>query len=78
MILNFYNKSATFLASNQICHSKLKHIALDVNFVGEQVGQGLVIVQHFPGVDQSADIFTKTLRPNPFIEQKSNLVEILS
>lgn len=73
MVVNSDNKGATFLATNQICHSKLKHIAIDVDFVKERVEQGVIRVCHILGKDEKADILTKALQPKAFLEQRNNL-----
>lgn len=72
MVIKTENKEATFLAANQTCNTKLNCVATDLHYVREKVEVGYLIGH------QRADILTKTLRPKPFLEQKTNLVEILS
>jgi len=72
------NRGATLLASNSACHTKLKHVAMDLSYVRERVDQGSVIVSHIPGKHQQADILTKALNPKSFLEQRRNLVKAFS
>lgn len=46
------NQDVTFLASNPISHSKLKHVALDFKWVRERVEVELVRLVHIPSKDQ--------------------------
>lgn len=77
MILKSDTKGSTFLAANQACHTKPKHVSTNLQYVRERVETGSMIVQHIPSVDQRVDILTKSLSPKLFLEQRFNLVEVL-
>ena len=55
------NLSATFLSSNPIFSSKMKHLALAFHFIREQVRHGTMRVSHVSTGDQLADFLTKPL-----------------
>lgn len=55
------NIGATYLCSNPVLHSRMKHIAMDYHFVREQVQAGNLHVSHVSTKDQLADILTKPL-----------------
>lgn len=65
------NLSAVLLTANPAFHSKTKHFTRDHHYVCERVALGTLLVKHIPGLQQIADIFTKSL---PFIVSGSNLV----
>lgn len=62
------NVVATFLCSNPIFHSRMKHIAIDYHFIRGQVQDGLLRVAHVNKKDQLADALTKPLTRSRFIE----------
>lgn len=68
------NQSTTFIANNLICHTKLKHVAMDFRFVREKTEQVSLVVKHIPGTVQRANILTKALQPKPFKELQGRLV----
>ena len=61
------NLSATFLAANPIFHSRVKHVELDCYFVQEKVLNKTLVVQHIPSCDQIANILTKALPIQQFL-----------
>lgn len=69
------NLRASFIARNPIGHIRLKHVALDLHFVREKIDNGTLVVNHFSGKDQWADILTKPLPPKAFIEFQANHVK---
>jgi len=68
------NQGATFIVNNPVCHSKMKHIAMDFHFVREKSEEGIVKVNHIAGKSQKADILTKLLPPKTFSLLSSKLV----
>lgn len=46
------NQRATFVANNPICHTKLRHVAIDLHFVQEKSDKGDVKVEHIPRNDK--------------------------
>ena len=67
------NVGATYLCSNPILHSIMKHISLDYHFVREQVQVNKLIVTHVSTKDQLADLLTKPLATTKFIEVTSKI-----
>ena len=55
------NIGATYLCSNPVNHSRMKHISLDYHFVREQVQSKQIQVSHVSTKDQVADLLTKPL-----------------
>lgn len=62
------NIGATYLCSNPILHSRMKHISLDYHFVRIQVQAGKLHVTHVSTKDQVADILTKPLPHSKFVD----------
>jgi hypothetical protein len=67
------NVGATYLCSNPVLHSKMKHISLDYHFVREQVHVGKLHVSHVSTKDQIADLLTKPLPRAKFEELRSKM-----
>ncbi|KAJ9554477.1 hypothetical protein OSB04_018522 [Centaurea solstitialis] len=67
------NVSAVYLFSNPVRHQCTKHIEMDIHFVREKVAIGHVRVLHIPSAYQYADIFTKGLPRQLFLDFRSNL-----
>ena len=63
--------SVTMLAPVQ--HRRTKHIEIDIHFVREKVSLGEIRVLHVPSSHQYADIMTKGLPSQLFIEFRSSL-----
>jgi len=72
------NRGAVFLATNSACHSKLKHVAIDLKYVRERIDAGSVHISHIPGTSQQAELLTKALSPKGFMQQRINLVRPFS
>jgi len=64
---------ATYLCSNPVFHTWMKHISMDYHFVREQVQAGTLHVSHVSTKDQLADILTKPLATKPFKELMSKM-----
>lgn len=62
------NVGATYLCSNPILHSRMKHISMDYHFVKEKVQAGNLHVTHVSSKDQLADILIKPLAASRFVD----------
>ncbi|KAJ9545524.1 hypothetical protein OSB04_025231 [Centaurea solstitialis] len=67
------NVSAVYLSGNPVQHQRPKHIEMDIHFVREKVAIGQVRVLHVPSAYQFADIFTKGLPRQLFLDFRDNL-----
>ncbi|GKU86988.1 hypothetical protein SLEP1_g1451 [Rubroshorea leprosula] len=55
------NVGATYLSSNPVMHSRMKHIAIDLHFIRDLVDKRILRVSHIASADQLADGLTKPL-----------------
>lgn len=53
------NVGATYLCTNPVFHSRMKHVALAYHFIREMVQSGFLRVSHVSSKDQLADALTK-------------------
>ncbi|KAK0595375.1 hypothetical protein LWI29_006006 [Acer saccharum] len=67
------NIGATYLCSNPVFHSRMKHIAIDFHFVREKVQSGQLRVSHVSSADQLADSLTKPLSRTRFALLRSKI-----
>jgi len=67
------NVGATYLCSNPVFHSRMKHISMDYHFVREQVQAGKLQVSYVSTKDQLADILTKPLPTSRFHDLTSKM-----
>ena len=67
------NIGATYLCANPVFHSRLKHIALDYQFVRALIQQGILRVSQGSTHDQLADSLTKPLRRTRFQALRSKI-----
>ncbi|GKU85932.1 hypothetical protein SLEP1_g531 [Rubroshorea leprosula] len=67
------NIGATYLSSNPVFHSRMKHIAIDLHFVCELVDQKVLHVSHISSHDQLADVLTKALPSLRFHSLRSKI-----
>ena len=75
MKLKVDNKSAIALARNPVFHGRSKHIHRRFHFIRECVEKEQIEVEHVPGVEQRADILTKSLGRTKFVEMR-NLIGV--
>ena len=71
------NIGATYLCTNPIFHSRMKHLAIDYHFVRDIVAKGELKVSHVPSSYQLADLLTKSLSrpPHEFLITKIGVVD---
>jgi hypothetical protein len=62
------NVSAVYMDSNPVQHRRTKHIEIDIHFVREKVSLGQIRVLHVPSSHQFADIMTKGLPSQLFLD----------
>ncbi|KAK4355559.1 hypothetical protein RND71_024530 [Anisodus tanguticus] len=67
------NISAIYLSHNPVQHQRAKHIEMYIHFVRGNVALGHVKVLHVPSSYQYADIFTKGLSGQFFLDFRSSL-----
>ena len=67
------NVSAVYMTTKPVHHRRTKHIEIDIHFVREKVALGQVRVLHVPSSHQFADIMTKGLPTQLFMEFRSSL-----
>lgn len=67
------NISTTYLAANPVLLNRSKHIKVDYHFVRELVSRRHLQVKFIPTQSQVADIFTKGLSSQKFLQFKANL-----
>jgi len=61
LIISTDNNGAKSLSVNDSNHGKAKHIDIRYHFIRSHIESGSFIVKHTPGVENTADIFTKPL-----------------
>ncbi|KAL0790825.1 hypothetical protein Bca101_007071 [Brassica carinata] len=71
VVIRVDNKSAIALTRNPVFHGRSKHIHRRFHFIRECVENEQVEVEHVPGNEQKADIFTKSPGRIKFKEMRS-------
>ena len=67
------NTSAINLSKNLINHSRTKHIDIRHHFLRDHVEKQTIKIEHVISENQIADIFTKPLNENTFINLRRKL-----
>ena len=67
------NQGAIALAKNPIGHKRTKHIDTRYHFIREKVDSGQIAIKYCSTQDMIADVFTKGLAVNKFVEFRTNL-----
>lgn len=67
LMVNYDNQSAINISKNPVMHSKTKHIAIRYHFVRDLVEAKIVVIEYVSSARQLADIFTKALDLNTFL-----------
>ena len=73
LVLQIDNKSAINLAKNPVLHGRSKHIEARFHFLREKVNRGELEVRHCSSEAQLADIFTKGLKIDRFLNLRKKL-----
>ena len=71
LLIHCDNKSAINISKNPVLHSRTKHIMIRHHFIRELVEEKLVVIDYVKTEFQLADIFTKPLDFNRFIQLRS-------
>ena len=71
--LKIDNQAAISLCKNPVHHERSKHIDTRFHYIRECVEEGMIEVQHVNTNDQLADILTKSLGKQKFIEMRKKV-----
>jgi 2-polyprenyl-6-methoxyphenol hydroxylase-like FAD-dependent oxidoreductase len=71
--LKIDNQAAISLCKNPVHHERSKHIDTRFHYIRECVEEGMLKVQHVNTNDQLADILTKSLEKQKFIEMRKKV-----
>lgn len=72
-VVYYDNVGATFLCTNPVFHSRMKHVAIDYHFIRGHIKQGILRVAHVTTKDQLADALTKPLQRARFLELRDKI-----
>jgi hypothetical protein len=61
LVISTDNNGAKSLSVNDSNHGKAKHIDIHYHFIRSHIESNSFVVKHTPGIDNTADIFTKPL-----------------
>lgn len=67
------NKSAISIAHNPVQHDRTKHIEIDRHFIKEKLDSGLITTEYIPSGHQLADVLTKGLATERFLQLTGKL-----
>ena len=73
MSLKIDNQAAISLCKNPVHHERSKHIDTRFHHIRECIEYGMIEVQHVNTNDQLADILTKSLGRQKFIEMRKKV-----
>ena len=66
MILEMDNKGVVDLANNWSIGGRTQHVDVKQHFLQELKEEGLLIIRHISGTENTADLFTKNLAGGDF------------
>ena len=69
----FDNTSAIMISKNPVLHSRTKHIEIRHHFIRDHVERGDIELIHIDTKNQIADIFTKPLSTQQYLELRFKL-----
>ena len=72
-VLFYDNLGATFVSTNPMYHSKMKHVEVDFYFVLDKIAKGLLTVSHISSEQQLAGSLAKPLTPTLFTQARSKI-----
>ncbi len=67
------NQGAIALAKNPVGHKRTKHIDMRYHFIREKIDRGQLVLKYRSTKDMTADIFTKGLPVNKFVQFRADL-----
>ena len=69
------NQSCILLAKQFMVSQRSKHIRIRYHYVRQQIRDGLIDLEYISSKDNTADLFTKPLKPNLFTSHRDTLVK---
>lgn len=73
MVIKCDNTSTIKLSKNPVFHGRCKHIGVRFHFLRDLVKDGTIVLEHCGSTEQLADIFTKPVKRDTFMELRSRL-----
>lgn len=67
------NQSSLSMSKDPVQHDRTKHIEIDRHFLSEKIEDHTISMNYVSSREQAADILTKSLPRQPFIENRSKL-----
>lgn len=68
------NTSTIQIASNKKAAKRTRHLGAQIHYPKEQIENGFINIEHVPSGDQLADMLTKPLGPQKFIQNRKKLM----